>query len=120
MTTDPRHLAYQRPPTLSDEVQSIRNQLWQITDDIPMTVRQRDIIKTVKERLWDLHEKLNTLSKASNLDQTLGELPQLQRLQKQLARCKLQRDLHAHHRFDTYEKKMAEIELDNKELEAIT
>ena len=46
---------------LADEVTSIRNQLWNVVDDMAMTRHQYQQIETVKERMWRVQKELREL-----------------------------------------------------------
>lgn len=59
-TNDPHPPACKKPDTekFADEITSIRNQLWQLTDDMPMTRNQARSMEVVKDRLWRVQELL--------------------------------------------------------------
>lgn len=49
---------------LSEEIHSIRMQIWKTSDDMPMTRRQREDIETIKNRLFKLAESLKSKPKS--------------------------------------------------------
>jgi hypothetical protein len=57
----PNRHPYQQPKLIADEVTDIRNQIWNLIEEMPMTRKQMEAFDVVKSRLWGVQKVLREL-----------------------------------------------------------